>query len=182
MLRLTLALAAGCTMLIMAFCGIGSVQSPPASHALLAELHLADCALPCWLGITPGITRFAEAVYLVSRANPGLLSTSRNGISVIAWYPIKTSWIPVILRADESGKVVQLTLVTANIEGISIGDVVGFLGLPACRDKFGIAVYVSHTAFAQVIPDHYRGWHTPLNKIDIRSMVEDEHPCAIPAN
>jgi hypothetical protein len=103
-------------------------------------------------------------------------------MSVIAWYPIKTFLIPVIMRADESGKVIQLTLITANIEGISIGDVVGFLGLPACRDKLGIAVYVSGTAFAQVIPDHYRGWRTPLKTIDIRSLVDGEHPCPIPAN
>src|SRR5689334_25247528 len=37
---------------------VGTRQPEP---PLIAELHLKDCAMPCWIGITPGVTTFDEA-------------------------------------------------------------------------------------------------------------------------
>jgi hypothetical protein len=56
--RLTLITTFALALLITAALLIGRAQPVPDR---LAMLHLNDCARPCWIGITPGVTRLDEA-------------------------------------------------------------------------------------------------------------------------
>ncbi len=50
-----------CVSLMVAVFGtrvVGQAQSIPHS---IAQLHLVDCAPPCWIGITPGVTSLDDA-------------------------------------------------------------------------------------------------------------------------
>jgi hypothetical protein len=61
---LTLIITSGLTLTIGASCVIGHAQPTRPEVALL---HLGDyCALPCWIGITPGKTTFGEALQRIN--------------------------------------------------------------------------------------------------------------------
>lgn len=73
LLRLT------CISIVLCACAVGMVlaigQRQPLSDEL-ALLHLTDCAPPCWIGITPGITTLDEAKIRIQK-------TYRNSASFI---------------------------------------------------------------------------------------------------
>ena len=175
--RLTCSLCATFALLILSLRVVGAATPPPES---LAHLHLSDCALPCWLGIIPGETRFTDAVEQVTARNPGGAFTSGYGTAVISAYQVGSPLGQVGLYAASDGTVKQITLLTSRIEGITFGDVVSFLGIPTCETRYpASAVYVSASAFAVLIGSRTdRGWRTPLNNIEIRGIDGETQPCA----
>jgi len=115
----------------------------------------------------------------VTERNPGGAFTSGYGTAVISAYQVGSPLGQVGIYADGDGMVMQITLLTGKIEGITFGDVVSFLGMPACKTRYpASAVYSSADAFAVLIGSRTEyGWRTPLNNIEIRRMVGDAHPC-----
>lgn len=176
LLRLIFACAGAFALLIGAARLVGSAQPPPAT---LVHLHLTDCALPCWLGITPGRTHFEEAVTRVTEANPGTTFTSGIGTGTISAFQMGAPYAQAGIYSDANGLVAQITLLTSQVEGITFGDVVSFLGVPACGEHYpASAVYLSDTAFAVLIGARSdQGWRTPLNHIEIRTFAGNQQPC-----
>ncbi len=58
LLRLALLVCAALSTLVWAAHLVGQDQAIPNR---VAQLHLTDCAPPCWIGITPGMTSIAQA-------------------------------------------------------------------------------------------------------------------------
>ncbi|MEP7290650.1 MAG: hypothetical protein ABI835_02655 [Chloroflexota bacterium] len=176
LLRVMVALSCLFALLIVVGRAFGSTQPPPPT---LAHLHLTDCTLPCWLGITPGHTHFEEAVIRVTEANPGSTFTSGIGTGTISAFQMGAPYAQAGIYADLNGLVAQITLLTAQVEGITFGDVVSFLGTPACAVHYpASAVYLSDTAFAVLIGARSdQGWRTPLNHIEIRTLSANQQPC-----
>src|SRR5438067_348965 len=90
--------------------GIGSRQ--PASN-ILAQLHLTDCALPCWLGIMPGKTSFDEAVQHVTAVYPSYDVTIQD-TQIFITYLLGASYGAASVQVS-SGTVSSLLLVTSDV-------------------------------------------------------------------
>lgn len=172
--------AALCTCLIVLASLAGSAQ-PPAPQ--LAALHLDQCALPCWLNIQPGVTPFEEAVRRVTLTNPGSLFTSAYELSVMAAYQVNAALLQVGIYADEAGIVSSISIITANLELIPLGDVLAYSGTPNCLEAYNAyAVYATGTTEALVIgsggPGNRNLW-AALNNITIRLRDPEASPCAL---
>lgn len=184
LLRLILLLSVLFALLIFVSQALGSTQPPPAA---LAGLRLDECALPCWMGITPGRTEMADAVHRLNSAQlGGMLFESSDGRSVTTAYEVSNALVRVDMVADEAGKVVQITIFTAPVRGLRLGDAVRYLGTPTCNGgNRSMALYTGATADAVVVgsaPLGKSGLRTALNYIDIYDHSYDLHPCAIPTN
>ena len=157
-------------LLILAARAMGSTQPPPQA---LKELHLTDCALPCWLGITPGKTTFDEAVQRVSAAYPTTVDTSIYRDSVYADYQAGLSSGQVAVFAGKNGIVREITLITSYVEGMTLGDLVNLYGSPDCFSKYPVGLtYISSQAFADVLANSeaQNQWRRSINNIDIHSF------------
>src|SRR4051812_48275747 len=82
-------------LLIVAARLFGSKQALPEA---LINLHLTDCALPCWLGVVPGVTPFGEAVQRISAQYSGTVMVRTS--LVIDTYQIDTAFGSVGVLAD----------------------------------------------------------------------------------
>lgn len=181
LLRLTLWLPVLFALLMFVMQALGGAQAPPIG---LTGLHLTECALPCWLGIIPGITEMTDAVERVRSATLGTLFRAGDGRSVSTAYEVAGALVRVDIVADEAGTVVQITMVTAPMRGIRLGDAVGYLGTPSCSSgRRSMALYAGETADAVVVGSAALGkpglW-TALSYIDIYVHAYDLHPCTNP--
>ena len=109
--------------MIFAMRAVGSVQPPSTA---LAPLHLADCALPCWMGMTPGKTTFDDALQQVSAAFPHSLVTITGGRII----NLDTSFGQVLITGGRDGLIHRISLPSFRLKGVMLGDVVGLLGMP----------------------------------------------------
>jgi hypothetical protein len=177
LLRPVCALIAAFTLLVVATRLLGSGLPPPQN---LAELRLDQCALPCWVGITLGETRFEDAIQRVSAAFGGATFTSAYGTSVIAAYQVGSTRGQVALFADAQGRVQQISFLTSNIDGVSVGDVAGWLGAPTCGSSRPVTAVYRFGATSIVLGSARRdaGWRAPLNNIEFRADTGDLQPCA----
>ncbi len=145
---------------------LGDSQPPKAA---LAQLHLTDCSLPCWLGIIPGQTRFAEAVERVSAAypqNPPAITDGRIANT-------ETPFGQIILMADRTGIVHRISLPTFNLKGVSLADAVSLLGTPLwVVGSHPVAAYYGCNSFMAVISGTSvdAGWLQRLVIIDIQDV------------
>ena len=97
---------------------------PPATA--LAPLHLTDCAFPCWMGITPGKTRFDEALQQMNAAFPHSLVSITGGRII----NLDTSFGQVLLTGGNDGVIHRISLPSFRLKGVLLGDIVGLLGMP----------------------------------------------------
>ena len=145
---------------------LGNVQPPKAA---LAQLHLTDCTLPCWLGITPGQTQFAEAVERVSAVYPQSQPAITDGRIANA----ETPFGQIILMADRAGIVHRISLPTFNLKGVSLADAVGLLGTPLwVVGTHPSTAYYGCNSFMAVISGTSvdAGWLQRLVIIDIQDV------------
>ncbi|MEO8394674.1 MAG: hypothetical protein ABI700_16895 [Chloroflexota bacterium] len=145
---------------------LGSRQPPSAA---LAQLHLTECALPCWLGIIPGQTQFSDAVDRVSAAYPQSKSSITDGRIANT----ETSFGQIILMADSSGIVHRISLPTFNLKGVTLADAVGVLGRPLwVVGKHPVAAYYGCNTFMAVISGTSvdTGWRQRVVIIDIQDV------------
>ncbi len=126
-------------LLIVAARLIGNAQPPPAA---LRALHLTDCQLPCWLGITPGETTFAEAVQRLNVAYPKPIP-GIDTLKVSSNLDTDSSGASVIVYADKTQMVSTIDLVTGEDDQIKLGDIAFVLGTPTitCHSTLPILVY-----------------------------------------
>jgi hypothetical protein len=140
---------------------------PP--RAALAQLHLTDCVLPCWLGITPGQTRFTDAVERISAVYPQNKPSITDGRIANT----ETPFGQIILVADRAGIVHRISLPTFNLKGVSLADAVSLLGTPLwVVGSHPVAVYYGCNSFMAVISGTSvdAGWFQRLVIIDIQDV------------
>ncbi|HLY26794.1 MAG TPA: hypothetical protein VKQ72_10675 [Aggregatilineales bacterium] len=127
-----MARVAGAVLLVLLVC-IGLVIFVARQQPLpprLAMLHLTDCALPCWIGITPGVTPVEQVkariesvygdskVYHISEDSPNSLDIRRlenremSPEMIVQWIPTQQTdayWQTISINADlDAGDAVDL--------------------------------------------------------------------------
>ena len=171
LLRL-LALSMAFVILIFAARGIGSRQ--PAS-AILAQLHLTDCALPCWLGIMPGRTRFDEAAQRVTAVYPSYDVTTQD-TQIFITYLLGSSYGAASIQLSD-GTVNSLLLVTSDVRELAIGDVAALFGKPDCIPGLSpaILIYNFPRSYVVLVANGGRAerWRQSLNSLEIHSYDQE---------
>jgi hypothetical protein len=163
-------------LLITGARALGNLQPLPEA---LAQLHLTDCALPCWLGITPGKTTFEEAVGQVSAVYP---HTNLYGGSLYAVVQIGSAEGSIEIRTDSESVVRRIIIVVPSMGELTRGDIASVVGTPTCEgDSANIAIYGSSPrTFAYLLPSSLtrRAWYAVINAIEIFNNAPN--PCVIP--
>lgn len=163
-----LGLSAGFALAIVGARFVGLHQPPPDA---VAELHLTDCALPCWLHIVPEQTTLADALQQLQTAYPKF----RPQVAYSQIYlPLRAdARIYISLNAD--GIVDGILLLAPNDSRIALGDLINSVGLPTCQlgGIWGpIQVYGASDTFAFVVPIAASGtvWRQSLDHIEIHPV------------
>lgn len=134
LLSYALALFSLCVLLIAGARWMGARQPQP---PIVEGLRLDDCALPCWIGITPGQTSMEEAYSLMVDA----FQYTRNGnrmevgrfqnlhFFVPVNSPVRA--LPVTLHTIED-KVALIQLVITDRRRLTFADIILAYGAPTC--------------------------------------------------
>ena len=102
----------GLTVILSALIVLARVVAPPDVYAFpLNSINLtADCQLPCWHGITPGVTTRAEALAIFD-ADPAYLLIETDNISGLdVRYLDPSSNSDAYLYFDENGITIHIEL------------------------------------------------------------------------
>ncbi len=154
-------------LLIGAARALGKAQPPTEG---LAQLHLTECALPCWVGIIPGPTTFDEGVQHVKAVSPQSAITFEYS-QVAFGLRANTSFGQISLVGGDDGVIRDISLRMFTLEGVALGDVVNLLGVPSrpVGAKPLAAFYQCKNALAIVsVGDIQGGWQEALGIISIR--------------
>jgi hypothetical protein len=165
-LRLMLALSAAFVLLILAMHLVGSLQPLPQA---MTELHLDECALPCWIGITPGKTTFDDALDRLSESHP--MNVFVRGSLIYADYQANAPIGQISLQAW-NGVINLIHLTPGRDANLALGDIVQRFGTPGCEipSSHTTLVYTSPDAFAAILVSREveNRWRKPLINIEIR--------------
>lgn len=168
---------------------------------LVRQLHLSDCALPCWIGITPGATNSSDAVrylletFLPADDAPSFLTSSGPTTSV---------WIEMTLPIAETRHeaiFAQLEFVQGIVNRIMIqgeqygmvntmprvGDVVSLFGPPSCVNPQapGFAGWMlfyqtrGGTVVIGVLGRNSIAWTQPVYFVYMRNAADDSDVCSV---
>jgi hypothetical protein len=147
----SLCLWMGFAALVVAARGIGAEQP---SSALVEAMYLNDCALPCWIGITPGMASVDEAIAQLSRvfhlsASPHITNTLTFDYSM-SEYRVTVSdddatIIFIVSKID--GTVNQFAFFLSD-QSVQLGDIVLAYGAPTCFSQRDVSTWniVYHSA------------------------------------
>ncbi|MEO8394171.1 MAG: hypothetical protein ABI700_14370 [Chloroflexota bacterium] len=138
----------------------------------LAQLHLNDCALPCWLGIRPGETKFADAAAQI-RATYPQMDVSIQETQIFVQYLIHSSYGAAVISITD-GTVSSITLMTWDVDGLVVGDIANRFGAPDCIPGQTILIYNFPRGYAVLVAgdDQKELWNQPLRGIEIHSYDE----------
>lgn len=165
-LRLMLALSSVFVLLVIAMHAVGSLQPLPQA---MTELHLDECALPCWIGITPGETTFADALRRLNQSHP--MNVYVRGSLIYADYQANAPIGQISLQAW-NGVINLIHLSPGKDAGLALGDIVERFGTPGCEipSSHTTVVYTSPDAFAAILVSRevQNRWCKPLINIEIR--------------
>lgn len=166
LLRFMLRLPLAFVLLITAMRLLGSLQPLPQA---MTELHLTECALPCWLGITPGETTFDDALQRLTASHP--MNVYVRGSLIYADYQANAPIGQISLQAW-NGVINFIHLTPGRDAGLALGDIVEHFGNPGCEipSSHTTVVYTSSDAFATVLVSREveNRWRKPLINIEIR--------------
>ncbi len=166
-------------LLIAAARALGNAQPPPEG---LAQLHLTECALPCWLGIVPGQTTFDEGVQHVKAIYPQSVVTFEYS-QVAFGLRASTAFGQISLVGGDDGIIRDISLRMFTLEGVALGDVVNLLGTPSrpVGAKPLAAFYQCENALAIIsVGDVQGGWQEVLGIISIRGNGPETCTVAAP--
>jgi hypothetical protein len=164
-------------LLIFGAQALGQSQPPPVA---LRGLHLTDCALPCWNGITVGQTqrRFAYR-QLVSQYEDVTQRFFADQAMIYILHEQEMSRTEIEMYIDESGRVQQVTLYIADGSGLLLGDIMNLYGEPSEIEGVPplILAYQCASGHVVVATDTHSGtgWQTPVGMISI-SQLNTMHP------
>src|SRR5215207_2791177 len=126
-LWLMLALSGVFVLLILAMHLVGSLQPLPQA---MTELHLDECALPCWIGITPGETSFDDAIQHLTESHP--MNVFVRGPLIYADYQANAPIGQISLQAW-NGVINLIHLTPGRDANLALGDIVQRFGTPGCE-------------------------------------------------
>ncbi len=167
------ALMVVCALLIVSARLIGAMQPAPLR---LAQLHLTDCVLPCWLGITPGETSYTEAAARVRAVYPPPDVTIQETQIFVA-YLIHSAYGAASIQIS-NGIVSSIYLLTSDVDGVEMGDAANLFKAPDCVPGLAPAVLIYNfpRGYAVLVGGAGSGsermesrWHEPLVNIEIHS-------------
>jgi hypothetical protein len=172
---------------------------PPASA--VQQLHLSDCAPPCWIGIVPGDTNTEEAVQLFSAT-----FTPANSVSIppLTLGTSTNPWL-VMPLLDSEATAERLMVQLGSVEGIvnrimiqgrrygpvntmpRLGDLVSLLGPPSCVNpqtpgfEGWTLFYLTTrgTILVGVLGRNSLAWTQPVYFVFIRTSAEASDVCSI---
>jgi hypothetical protein len=185
--RLILPLTGLFTLCLMAFMLIGRTQPPP---TLIRQLHLTDCAMPCWIGITPGATQ-AEAVnrYVMDTFN-STNSQLSSSVPAYEWFTIvpltqparRGEGMPIQFGVNQ-GIVGEILIPaffgssTPDVTMPALGDMVNLLGTPDCVGSNSLPTsgrlslfYTFDSILLEIglLDDDHPRWSDPIFFLSIR--------------
>ena len=133
---LSLLLAAIFSLMIGATMRIGHRQPIPER---IQALHLADCSLPCWNGITPGKTSLKEAKARVDATFADFEgSSSEAGDKFLTWTEVDdiSRIVSVVDITFENGLASTVSIGTdhRSDQMPTLGEVLAIFGSPSCID------------------------------------------------
>jgi hypothetical protein len=172
---------------------------PPASA--VQQLHLSDCAPPCWIGIVPGDTSIEDAVRRFSAIFAPVTHVSTPTLTLGT---TTNPWVvmPLLVSEDAADRLmVQLGSVEGIVNRIMmqgrrygpvntmprLGDVVRLLGTPSCVNPQtpsfeGWTLYY-HTPYGTiqvgVLGRNSLVWTQPVYFIYLRATAEDADVCSV---
>ncbi|MBZ0289472.1 MAG: hypothetical protein K8I30_17760 [Anaerolineae bacterium] len=142
LLRLIPPLVAVFTVIIIPCILIARTQPPP---PLIGQLHLADCAAPCWIGIVPGETQAEVVNRYVMETFDSVNSELSSSVPAYEWFTIvplahpspRGEGMPVQFAVNQ-GTVTEILIPaffgtsTPDVTMPLLGDMVNLLGAPTC--------------------------------------------------
>ncbi|MEO8608238.1 MAG: hypothetical protein ABI690_10170 [Chloroflexota bacterium] len=153
---------------------IGRTQPPP---ALIRQLHLTDCAMPCWIGITPGTTQAESVNRFVMDTFKSTNSPLSSAVPNYQWFTIvpltqpaqRGQGMPVQFGVNE-GTVTEIlipaffsTMKNPGAAMPSLGDMVNLLGVPTCVGSTSLPMSNSYSLFYE-----YEGTLLEIGLFDYR--------------
>jgi hypothetical protein len=166
-------------LLIFGAQSVGKAQLAPEG---ISALHLTDCALPCWNGITLGKTQLGDAFRRIETEYGKASQTFFSDEALInTHYETNISTGTLELYLDGGGVVREVRLYFTDIEGVTLGDVASLFGTPSRR--FGVPpnIVTFHCESASMIVSSSgtQGWHNPLQVFVIGYDDTGTQPCAL---
>jgi hypothetical protein len=167
---------------------------PPAT--VLRQLHLLDCAPPCWIGIVPGQTPADEALRYFREAfaladtdtstSPGTLFSSSFILPAI----INTSGSMIASFEFEDGVANQMILQIVAQSGTlsddipDIGTMINLLGIPSCIRPPSLAIprwwliYLTENGAVEVgvHGEDFVSWTEPISFLMMRQRGDKSCP------
>ncbi len=173
----------GFALLIFAARVLGDALPLPKA---LTVLHLTDCTLPCWDGITLGETQMGDAFQRISAQYQRATQTTISDGSVLeARYATDGVSGTFQLFADSNGTAKTVRIHLNSSPAVTVGDIVTLFGEP--NVTYGnppITLTYQCESFAiYVASDNYvvSGWKQPIVMISISHVAIEMPGCAIPA-
>jgi hypothetical protein len=162
--------AFGFLLLIFIARAIGTSQPLPEA---VRALHLTDCDLPCWNGITVGQTplraAYPQVVSQFDAASRRFLADSRIVGTTLQEAAAPTTEVELVY--DDNGIVQRITLYVSASDDLRLGDMLNLFGEPS---EIGfrqpvLLFYQCEGAYAAITADTRRGigWQAPIGMITI---------------
>lgn len=163
------ALCIAFTLMGLAARAFGGMQPP---SAVLDQLHLTDCALPCWMGIVPGTSSHDDVV--AQMADAGTMIPSAD--SQQNFFQLSDGKGSVNVAYSAASSIVRtLEIFPATIYRLRFGDAAALLGLPSCvfnMDEALVAVYDTPGSYKVIVTTSFAGqpgfpWERNVRMISI---------------
>jgi hypothetical protein len=175
------------TLCLMVCILIGRTQPPP---ALIRQLHLTDCALPCWIGIIPGATQAESVNHRVMDTFNSTNSQLSSSVPAYEWFTIVPLTQPArrgegmaIQFGIDHGIVGEILIPaffgssTSDVTMPALGDMVNLLGAPDCVGSNSLPTsgrlslfYTFDTTVLEIglLDDDHPTWSDPIYFLSIR--------------
>src|SRR2546423_1359215 len=107
-----------------------STTIPLRLSALLANPDGSACALPCVLGIRPGITMLRQAASTLRRHPLVRFMDELNCAAESGWcyFQLRTFEMSGLVRTDQTGRVINVYLLPTGDPTLTLGDFISALG------------------------------------------------------
>lgn len=175
------------TFCLIVFILIGRTQPPP---ALIRQLHLTDCAMPCWIGITPGATKAEMVNRYVMDTFDSTNSRLSSSVPAYEWFTIvpltqparRGEGMPIQFGVNQ-GIVGEILIPaffgssTPDVTMPALGDMVNLLGAPSCVGSNSLPMsgrlslfYTFDSTLLEIglLNDDHPAWSDPIYFLSIR--------------
>ncbi len=167
------------TLLIFTAQRIGEAQPLPEA---LRDLHLTDCTLPCWNGITLGTMQMGVAFQrLTAQYGAAKQTFFADGAVINVPYATGSSSGMLEFYVDPRGVVRQVRMYFDEPKVLTLGEIAGLLGMPTAT--FGIQPstisYQCASTLIIIASGGSQRWFNPVEVFSISYLDYLAQPCAL---